>query len=200
MNAGCTTGGTVTSNGAVLNATAGGTTLYLCTRDTAGNTSTWNGVYNWENTVPPTPSKVTTTWSGDHYIKTSFTAGGTTVTDTGGSGMGTYTLWGNSSGLSSCNQSIASGLATPSYLVTGADLPSEGQTRYYCWTATDIAGNTSSTSATEYIRMDSIAPNNSSYNSKCKLQSINICTCKYDKWNIGRYQWLWSKLGRDYNI
>jgi len=48
LNAGCTDG-TSTSNGAILNAPAGGTTLYMCARDGAGNKVTWNGVYNWEN-------------------------------------------------------------------------------------------------------------------------------------------------------
>ena len=48
MNATCTTGGTVTTNAASLNAPAGGTTLYLCARDNAGNTATWNGIYNWK--------------------------------------------------------------------------------------------------------------------------------------------------------
>jgi hypothetical protein len=52
MNAACTTGGTVTTNGSVLNSSVGGTTLYLCARDGAGNVTTWNGVYNWENTAP----------------------------------------------------------------------------------------------------------------------------------------------------
>ena len=49
MNGACTTGGTITINAASLNAPAGGTNLYLCARDGAGNTATWNGVYNWEN-------------------------------------------------------------------------------------------------------------------------------------------------------
>jgi hypothetical protein len=52
MNAACTTGGTVTTNGAVLNAPDSGTTLYLCARDSAGGTATWSGTYNWWGALP----------------------------------------------------------------------------------------------------------------------------------------------------
>lgn len=152
LNSLCTTGGTTTVNGAILSAPTGGTTLYLCAKDTAGNHSSWSGIYRWENTRPPTPAKMTTTWNGDHFVTGAFISTTSTVTDTGGSGMGKYSLLGNSAGLSSCNQIIASNLTTPSYTVTGVNLPEIGQKRYYCWLATDIAGN-QSLFVNEYVQM-----------------------------------------------
>ncbi len=47
MNVACTTGGTVTTHSATLEAPIGGTTLYLCARDELDNVTTWNGTYNW---------------------------------------------------------------------------------------------------------------------------------------------------------
>ncbi|MFT4304251.1 MAG: hypothetical protein ACMXYG_06815, partial [Candidatus Woesearchaeota archaeon] len=85
MNSACTSGGTVTSNGASLNAPISGTTLYLCARDNSGNVATWNGNYRWETTAPIcgswSPSESPWKWSGGQL----FTLSGST--DQGGSGI-----------------------------------------------------------------------------------------------------------------
>jgi hypothetical protein len=169
MDGTCTTGGTATSNGATLTPvpTGGGSAavLYLCARDSSANNnvSTWNGQYNYETTKPSTPGKMTTTWVGDHYVKTSFTATGTGSTDTGGSGLlaAPYTLWRSADYTTTspgCTVSVASGLSTQSTVVSGTHLPTSGTRRDYCWTATDIAGNTSLYSTAEYIWFDNVAP------------------------------------------
>lgn len=49
FNSDCTVGGEITSNGVTLNSPSGGTTLYLCARDNAGNVSSWEGFYNWKS-------------------------------------------------------------------------------------------------------------------------------------------------------
>ena len=59
LNSTCTSGGTVTSHGASLTAPSGGTTLYLCARDGAGNVGTWNGNYRWcTPSIPLNPSSI----------------------------------------------------------------------------------------------------------------------------------------------
>ena len=85
LSANCDTGGTVTSHGANLNAPPGGTTLYLCARDNAGNTATWSGTYNWTADGPTVGAPEI--YSGNSYNNTHFN--GTislrsTVTDIGG--------------------------------------------------------------------------------------------------------------------
>lgn len=68
MNSACNSGGTVTSNGATLNAPSGGTTLYLCARDAAGNVGTWSGTYNWcTPTVPQDPTDIFIKYQGGSY-------------------------------------------------------------------------------------------------------------------------------------
>lgn len=59
----CTTGGMVTSDGATPNAPSGGTTLYLCARDNAGNVSSWSGTYNWKSpaSAPGAPTMASNT-------------------------------------------------------------------------------------------------------------------------------------------
>ena len=156
----CTTGGTATSDGASITMPAGGTTLYLCARDFEGNTASWNGEYNWENTPPSAPGKMTTTWTGDHYITGEFVAETTGSTDAGGSGISHYALYRSVDNSLTCNILVETDIAGTSYIVTGADLPSEDTYRYYCWMAHDNAGNASSMSETEYVRMDAITPTN----------------------------------------
>ena len=107
MNGACTSGGTITSNGASLSAASGGTVLYLCARDGSGNTNTWSGNYRWENTLPTCGSwsPASSPWkdSGTQF----FTLSGST--DSGGSGINTAggsCTTGSSNG-STCNVNIS---------------------------------------------------------------------------------------------
>ncbi len=104
-----TSGGTVTSNGATLNAPSGGTTLYLCARDGAGNVKTWSGTYNWENIGPNvTFNPNSASWTNQNV---GVSVG---VSDSGGSGLkqwryrlssddgssyGSWSSWRTSSGI-----------------------------------------------------------------------------------------------------
>ncbi|MDP2090460.1 MAG: hypothetical protein Q8K30_02580 [Candidatus Gracilibacteria bacterium] len=53
LDATCTSGGTLFSNGnTITNSTEGTRTLYLCARDAAGNVGTWSGIYMLDKTNP----------------------------------------------------------------------------------------------------------------------------------------------------
>jgi C1A family cysteine protease len=53
FNIGCTSGGNLINNGDILTEIpVNGSVLYLCARDSEDNVAIWQGVYNWENTVP----------------------------------------------------------------------------------------------------------------------------------------------------
>ncbi len=132
MNSACNSGGTVTSNGASLSAPSGGTTLFLCARNTAGMVSTWSGNYRWEPIAP----SVSASNSSDSWFDNQRTAV-VSASDTGGSGLAEVRYnWGSSSAMNSaCN---SGGTVTSN----GASLsaPSGGTTLYLC--ARDNAGNT----------------------------------------------------------
>jgi len=98
LNSACTSGGTLTSNGATLNAPAGGSMLYLCARDMLGNTRTWNGLYRWENTAPSvSASSSSSTWY--NYQRTAIVS----ASDSGGSGLSSVTYkWNGNWGYADC--------------------------------------------------------------------------------------------------
>ena len=64
LGGGCT-GGSVTTNGAVLTAPEGDDTLYLCARDLAGRVTTWSGSYRVDTSLPTLDSLTvsSTFWS-----------------------------------------------------------------------------------------------------------------------------------------
>jgi hypothetical protein len=165
MDSLCSSGGTQFSDGASISLPTGTNQLYLCARDYADNVGLWNGQFNVDLTPPSVPSKMTTVWENDihHYINTTFTAETTGSTDTGGSGIGSYSLYRSEDSENICSILVASGIESTSYLVTGTHLPSEGQTRYYCWSATDLASNTSDISVSEYVTMNSTQPVSDSF-------------------------------------
>ena len=110
------------------------------------------------DTTPPTaPSKmtITGTWSDDHYIQDSFIANAPDgSTDTGGSGVASYSLHRCDDYNLTLNCSvIASGVSSGTTTVTGENIPLPGFTLYYYWTAIDNAGNTSDPSNYEYLRV-----------------------------------------------
>ena len=78
----CKSSGSGTSNGATLSiSTTGGTRLYLCAYDKAGNYATWNGTYNIDKTAPTCSSSGgSTSWTNGNRTLTG------TCSDTGGSG------------------------------------------------------------------------------------------------------------------
>jgi hypothetical protein len=52
MNTACTSNGNIIASGTILDAPDGGTTLYLCARDSFGNVTNWSGIYRWDNKAP----------------------------------------------------------------------------------------------------------------------------------------------------
>jgi hypothetical protein len=127
----CKSGGTVTSNGATLSSPSGGTKLWLCARDAAGNVGIWNGTYNWESTLPV----VSATNSSLSWFDSQRTAT-VSASDTGGSNLAEVRYnWGSSSTLASDCKS--GGTVTSN----GATLssPSGGTKLWLC--ARDAAGN-----------------------------------------------------------
>ncbi|MBP9867200.1 MAG: InlB B-repeat-containing protein, partial [Candidatus Pacebacteria bacterium] len=113
----------------------------------------------WSDTTgPSTPGTMTASWTGDHYVKTDFTANTSGSTDSG-SGIRGYKLCRSHDNAGGCSVWTASGEhAGTSEVVSGGDLPSDGAYRYYYWYAYDNAGNQSANSNGEYIRRDTSAP------------------------------------------
>ena len=120
-----------------------GTTYYFRARATTNYGSYTSGESSFTTTAPPdttppsTPGAMTTSWSGDHYINTSFTANTTGSTDN--VGVTSYSLCRSTDNAGGCAVWVAQGIGT-SYTVSGADLPSTGTFRYYSWYAYDAAG------------------------------------------------------------
>jgi hypothetical protein len=110
-----------------------------------------------DTTPPTTPGAMTTTWSGDHYVNTSFTASTTGSTDAG-SGVRGYRLCRSLDNSTGCNTWVAAESAATNVAVSSTNLPSEGAFRYYYWYAYDNNGNQSSPSTGVYVRMDSTGP------------------------------------------
>ena len=83
LNSACTSGGTVITSGSTTTAApAGGTTLWLCVRDIAGNVGTNSGAFNVDKTAPTVSgTNAATTWYNTDRTST------VTATDTGGSGV-----------------------------------------------------------------------------------------------------------------
>lgn len=118
--------------------------------------------------APPTaPGIMTTGWTRDHFVNTNFTATTTAPSGTG-SGIRGYRLCrsvDNSGGCS--NWTTAGEHAGMTEVVSGSDLPSNGNFRYYYWYAFDNSGNQSTNSPGEYIRMDASAPTHNSTTVTC---------------------------------
>jgi uncharacterized delta-60 repeat protein len=141
-------------------APAGGTTLYLCARNTSGNKATWNGVYNWENTPPSMPNAVNTDDENNGEITGAFVVNiPSGSTDTGGSGLASYSLWKCDDNLLTQNcVVIQSGVLGSTVSVSGEFLPTEDSTFYYYWTSVDNVGNTSDKSEAKALTMNAIIP------------------------------------------
>jgi hypothetical protein len=132
--------------------------------DTAGNVQTVqsSGAIKVDKTPPTAPGTMTAVWVGDHYVNTSFSASTTGSSDSG-SGIRGYRLCRSLDTASGCSAWTATGEHVGiSETVSGSDLPSDGTYRYYYWYAYDNAGNQSSNSTGEYIRMDATAPTHDS--------------------------------------
>jgi len=137
-NCDSTSGGTQTSNGASLNVPSGGTTLYLCSRNTAGIVSTWSGTYRWENTLPSvSASNSSSSWF--NYQRTATVS----ASDTGGSGLAQVRYnWGVSSTLTA--DCTSGGTITSNGAVLSS--PAWGTKLWLC--ARDNAGNVKTWSGT----------------------------------------------------
>lgn len=71
MDATCSVGGTLVSNNTTLNPPKGDITLHLCAKDNAGNVSTWNGTYRYDDATPVI-SYINTSTSSNYYDATDF--------------------------------------------------------------------------------------------------------------------------------
>lgn len=160
MNGACTSGGTVSSNGANLTVPSGSNRLYLCARDNAQRTSTWDSganQYRVDTTDPTTPGNMTTSWTGDHYVNTSFNASTSGSTDSQ-SGLRGYRLCRSHDNNSGCSVWVAAESISLPVTVSGSHLPSNGAYRNYYWYAYDNVGNESAPSGSVYVRMDTTPP------------------------------------------
>jgi uncharacterized repeat protein (TIGR02543 family) len=111
--------------------------------------------YTPDTTPPSAPGIMTTSWSGDHYVNTNFTAATSGSTDN--IGVSYYNLCRSNDNAGGCSVWVATGIGA-STVVSGSHLPSPGTYRYYYWYAYDAVGNQSSNSTAEYVRMDGAAP------------------------------------------
>jgi len=97
MNSACTSGGTTFTDGAVLNVSQGSHRLYLCAKDVAGNTKTWDSgpdQYRVDATAPGVDDFTVNTISyPDTVITNTNGAIAWTVSDTGGSGISKHEVW-----------------------------------------------------------------------------------------------------------
>jgi len=130
--------------------------------DNAGNqSSNSDAVYvRMDGAAPTTPGIMTTSWVGDHYVNTNFTAS-TSGSSDAGSVVSYYNLCRSEDNSSGCSTWVATGIGS-STTVSGSNLPSNGAYRYYYWYAYDAFGNQSGQSTGEYVRMDTSAPSISS--------------------------------------
>jgi len=142
----------VLSNGCTVSGAAGVGTSCTFAMDAAHTVAV---VYS--DTIPPSqPGIMTTSWTGDHYVNTSFTAATTGSTDYG-SGISYYNLCRSADNSSGCDTWVATGIGA-STTVSGTNLPSTGAFRYYYWYAYDVAGNQSAASTGQYVRYDTNVP------------------------------------------
>ena len=121
----------------------------------AGAAFTLNVTVTPNSSVPAVPVAPTTTWLGDHYVKTGFKTAAPSTANTA-----YYKLCGSADNGSTCNTYVNSGATYvdgDSVTVAGTDLPSNGAYRNYFWWGYDICGNHTSSAGT-YIRMDNDAP------------------------------------------
>ena len=167
MNSTCSSGGTVISNGGTTSASPlGNISLYVCARDNSGNHfATSQADYRWENTPPTGPSSVSASYTGSHYVNTSFniTMNGT-LSDTGGSGLKSapqYRICRSADNSTGCSVWV-SGYVNSTYTISGSDLPPNGSYRYYYGYTVDNAGNYSAMSTGDYVTMDTSAPTTTS--------------------------------------
>jgi hypothetical protein len=97
MAADCTSGGTTSTNGTVLTVSQGSHRLYLCARDNAGNTNTWDSGADQYRVDSTAPTLDTSTVNGISYptvvYATSTLTIAWTASDTGGSGINHYEIW-----------------------------------------------------------------------------------------------------------
>ncbi len=132
-----------------------------------------------DGTAPTAPGAVTASWTRDHWVNGAFVAS-TSGSSDAGTGIRGYRLCRSNDNSSGCYTWTAAGEhASTSETVSGADLPSPGTYRYYYWYAYDNAGNQSTNSSGEYIRMDGASPvYNSTSFTGCNYESGDNCYVK----------------------
>ena len=139
-------------------------TVYVRFKDGGENfTSDYTQTITLDQTSPSAPSVLTSADAVSGFIGGSFTADiPTGSTDTGGSGVATYSFNRcDDSGLTLNCEVIASGISGTTTEVNGVDLPTNGNTKYYFWTSIDNAQNTSNFSDAVGITMDTNKPTTS---------------------------------------
>ena len=136
-------------------------TVYVAFKDGGGNTTTdYTQTITLDTTPPSGPSSITVN-SGNHFINGSFNLilNGT-ISDTGGSGLvspNAYRICRSADGGTGCSVWLA-GYFSSTANISGSDLPSEGNTRYYYGYTVDNAGNYSTASTGDYVTFDGIEP------------------------------------------
>jgi hypothetical protein len=136
-------------------------TVYVRFKDGGDNTtSDYTQTITLDQTSPSAPSALTSDDAFSGFIGGAFTADiPTGSTDTGGSGVATYSLNRcDDSGLSTNCEVIASGVSGTTTEVSGVDLPTNGNTKYYFWISVDNAENTSDSSTAIGLTMDTDKP------------------------------------------
>ena len=148
-----------TSITATIPANSAGT-VDVVVSNSPGYTGTLTGGFTYDGTAPSTPSIMTTSDENAGEIIGAFTTNiPSGSTDTGGSGVASYSLWKCDDEALTINCIvIQSGITGTTVTVSAPYLPSEDNTIYYYWTSVDNAGNTSNKSEAKAITMNAILP------------------------------------------
>ena len=150
MNATCTTGGTVVPSGTTITVPTGSNRLYVCARDNAGNTQTYDSgaaMFNVEIINPViTVTNASSAWFSSRTTNIS-------ATDAGGSGLAQIRYQWNTNGMNAACTSGGTILTSG----TNVTVPAGSNRLYVC--ARDNAGNVQIyDSGANMFRVDSTTP------------------------------------------
>jgi prepilin-type N-terminal cleavage/methylation domain-containing protein len=184
MNAACTTGGTVTTSGSALAVPSGSNRLYLCARDTAGNTATYDSGAD-QFRVDTTGPIVAATNASTSWFATRTTT--VSATDTQ-SGLAEMRYSWNSNPMNAACTSGGTIVTTG----TALTVPSGSNRLYMC--ARDNVGNPSTyDSGADQFRVDTTGPAISATNASSSWFTSRTTTVSATDTQSGlaemRYSW-----------
>jgi prepilin-type N-terminal cleavage/methylation domain-containing protein len=169
MNAGCTSGGTITAHNAVLTVPEGSNRLYLCARDNAARTSTYDSGAD-QYRVDSTPPTV----SANNASSSWFTSRTTTVTATdAGSGLADVRYSWNSNAM---NAGCTTGGTVTAHNAV-LTVPSGSNRLYLCARDNVALAGTHDSGADQY-RVDSTAPTSPSI-TRTSSSPTNVATASF---------------------